>query len=178
MAKPLPRKLPRRPVVTVEPTGYDPTTIYQRVQADNLFEQLALDPKNVPWAFVSNIIQRVFARTYGQGPYGPVPIKCNEDGSLYVAGLGGAYTRNEVKFGNAPDAYAAPIAFSAVMGRLDVYTFDNKMVFKRSRDGVVWDDPIELFKDSFFSFDCNTLQFNIQNYVALQIARYQIIGWY
>jgi hypothetical protein len=64
------------------------------------------------------------------------------------------------------------------MGRIDIYTFDNKMIFKRTRDGVTWDDEIELFKDSFYSFDCNTLQFNIKNYTAGLVARYQIIGWY
>jgi hypothetical protein len=178
MAKPKPKKKAPRPIVALEPKGYDPKTIFQRINSENLFETLDLDPKYLPWMYISNIIQRVFARTLGQGPFGPVPIRCNEDGSLYVAGLGGGYTRNENKTGNAPDAYAAAIAFSAAMGRVDIFTFDNKMVFKRSRDGVTWDDEIELFKDSFYSIDCTTLQFNVKNYAAGLIARYQIAGWY
>lgn len=178
MAKPKPKKKAPRPIVALEPKGYDPKTIFQRIDAENLFEQFGLDPKYVPWMYISNIIQRVFARTLGQGPFGPVPIRCNADGSLYVAGVGGAYTRNEKKAGNAPDAYGAAIVFSAPMGRIDLSTFDNKMVFKRSRDGVTWDDEIELFKDSFYSFDCVTLQFNVKNYAAGLTARYQAIGWY
>lgn len=178
MAKPKPKKKAPRPIVAVEPKGYDPKTIFQRIDAENLFETFALDPKYVPWMYISNIIQRVFARTLGQGPFGPVPIRCNEDGSLYVAGLGGGYTRNEVKKGNAPDAYGAPIVFSAPMGRIDLYTFDQKMIFKRSRDGVTWDDEIELFSNSFYSMDCSTLQFNVMNYAAGLVARYQMIGWY
>jgi hypothetical protein len=175
----LKKKTTQSKITQYTPKGYEPTPVYQRVQTENLFETLNLDPKYVPWAYVSNIIQRVFARTYGQGPFGPVPIKCNEDGSLFVAGLGGAYTRNEVKAGLAGDAYQAnPITFTQTMGRIDIYTFDNKMIFKRTRDGVTWDDEIELFKDSFYSFDCNTLQFNIKNYTAGLVARYQIIGWY
>lgn len=178
MAKPKPKKKAPRPIVAVEPKGYDPKTIFQRIDAENLFEVLGLDPKYVPWMYMSNIIQRVFARTLGQGPTGPVPIKCNEEGSLYVAGLGGAYTRNETKSGNAPNAYAAAIAFSAAMGRIDLFVFDQGAIVKRSRDGVTWDDEIELWKDSFYSFDCTTLQFNIKNKTAGLIARYQAIGWY
>jgi len=178
MAKPTPIKKAPRPITTYEPKGYDPKTIFQRIDAENLFEAIGLDPKYIPWMYISNVIQRVFARTLGQGPFGPVPIKCNEEGSLYVAGLGGAYTRNEVKTGSAPDAYGAAVAFSAVMGRVDIYCLDQKMYFKRTRDDVLWDDEIELFKDSFYSIDCNTLKFNIKNYAAGQTARYQIVGWF
>ena len=178
MAKKIPPSKPRRPIINIEPKGYDPVSIFQRVLADGLFEQIALDPKNVPWAYVSNIIQRVFARTYGQGPYGPVPIRCNEDGSLFVAGLGGGYTRNECKSGAAPDAYSGPILFSAPMGRIDIFTLDNKMLFKRSRDNVTWDDEIFLFKDSFYSIDCTTYAFDVHNYVGGLTANYRLIGWY
>lgn len=178
MAKPKAPAKRKRPVVTYEPTGYTPKQIYQRINTENLFELLALDPKYVPWMYISNVIQRVFARTLGQGPYGPVPIRCNEEGSLYVAGLGGGYTQNEVKTGNAPDAYAAAIAFSAPMGRIDLFVFDQGAIFKRTRDGVTWDDEIELWKDSFYSFDATTLQFNIKNKTAGLIARYQTIGWF
>lgn len=178
MAKPKPKKKAPRPVVAYEPTGYEIKRIVQKIHAENLFESFPLDPAYVPWFYVDNVLQRVLARTLGQGPYGPVPIRCAPDGSLFVAGLGGGYTQNEVKKGNAPDAYGAATAFSAPMGRIDLYTFDNKMVFKRSRDGVTWNDEIELFKDSFYSMDCTTLQVKLHNYQAGLIARYQLIGWY
>lgn len=178
MAKPTQKKRPRRPIVVYDPKGYDPKRISQRVAAENLFETFGLDPKYVPWMYVDNIIQRVFARTLGQGPFGPVPVKCSEDGTLFVAGLGGGYTENETKTGNAPDAYGAAIEFSAPMGRVDIYCFDQKMNFKRSRDGVKWNDEIELFKDTFYSFDCTTFQFNVKNYAPGLTARYQVIGWF
>lgn len=164
--------------MALEPKGYDPKTIFQRINSENLFETLDLDPKYLPWMYISNIIQRVFARTLGQGPFGPVPIRCNEDGSLYVAGLGGGYTRNEVKSGSAADDWIAAVEFSATMGRIDLFVFDQGMIFKRSRDGVTWDDEIELWKDSFYSFDCKTLQFNIKNKTGGLTARYQTIGWF
>jgi len=178
MAKPKQPTRRKRPIVLYEPKGYDPKTIYQRISSENLFEVLGLDPKYVPWMYISNVIQRVFARTLGQGPFGPVPIRCNEDGSLYVAGLGGAYTRHYPHKGTAPDAYGANIVMAQPYGRVDIFTFDNKMLFKRSRDNVTWDDEIELFKESFYSIDVVTKAFNIKNYTAGLTARYQIIGWY
>jgi hypothetical protein len=178
MAKPRPKKKPARPIVAYEPKGYEPKKIVQRIHAEDLFERIPLDPKYVPWFYVDNIIQRVFARTYGQGPIGPVPIKCNEEGALFVAGVGGAYTRNEVKFGAAPDAYGAAIEFSVPMGRVDIFTLDNKMLLVRSRDNVVWDDEIFLFKDSFYSIDCVTFAFKVQNFAAGLVANYRVIGWY
>jgi len=178
MAKPTPKKKAPRPITALEPKGYDPKTIYQRISSENLFEILGLDPKYVPWMYISNVIQRVFARTLGQGPFGPVPIKCNEEGALFVAGVGGAYTRNETKSGAAPDAYGAATLFSAAMGRIDIFTLDNKMLIQRSRDNVTWDDEIFLFKDSFYSVDCVTRAFKIKNYVAGQVANYRIVGWY
>jgi len=178
MAKPTPKKTKPRPVVPIIPKGYDPVRVTQRLQAENLFEALGLDPRYVPWMYVDNVIQRVLARTMGQGPYGPVTIKCNEEGALFVAGVGGAYTRNVNLSGSAPDAYAAPLVFASPVGRIDLFTYDNIMMFKRSRDGINWDDPMEIFKDSFYSFDCVTLAFNVQNKVALSVARYTVVGWF
>lgn len=178
MAKAIFKKGARRPTTPYEPKGYDLKQIYQRLKSENLFEILELDPKYVPWMYTSNFIQRALARCVGQGPYGPVPIRCNEDGSLYVAGLGGGYTQNETKKGNAPDAYGTAIAFKAAMGRIDLFVFDQPAIIKRTRDGVTWDDEIEVWKDSFYSFDCKTLQFNVKNKTAGLTARYQVIGWY
>lgn len=178
MAKPTQKPKPRRPVIPYTPKGYEPTSIYQRLQAENLFEELGLDPQYVPWMFVSNVIQRVLARTMGQGPYGPVTIKCNEEGALFVAGLGGGYTRNQTLTGAAPDAYGAALVFTEPFGRVDVFTLDNKMLLKRSRDNVLWDDEIFLFKDSFYSIDVKTKALNVMNYAAGSTANYYIVGWF
>ena len=163
----------------LEPKGYTPKEIFQKIKSENLFEDLELDPKMIPWMYVSNVLIRALARVVGQGPYGPVPIRCNVDGSLFVSGVGGAYTRNETKSGTVTDAYlGTPIEFSAVMGRVDLFIFDNPVLFKRSRDGVITDDEIELFKDAFYSFDGDTLQINIMNKTAGATARYQFVGWF
>jgi len=178
MAKPIPKKKARRPVVLYEPKGYEPKRIVQRIHSDNMFENLEYDPKYLPWLYLDNVIQRVLARVCGMGPYGPVTIRCNEEGSLYVAGLGGGYEHNEVIAGAAPDAYGAPQVFSRVMGRVDIFTLDNKMLLKRSYNNVKWDDEIFLFKDSFYSIDVKTLAFMVQNYTSGLTANYRLIGWY
>lgn len=178
MAKPTRPKMAPRPITPLEPKGYEAKRVTQRIQSQNLFEELDFDPRYVPWMYVDNVIQRAFALCLGQSPMGPRRIKCTDDGALYVAGIGGAYTRNVNKAGAAPDAYAAAITFTNPVGRLDVFTYDNQMVFKRSFNNIDWDDEITLFKDSFYSFDCVTKAFNVKNKVALSVANYTAVGWF
>lgn len=178
MAKPTAKKKEPRPVVAYEPTGYDIKRVVQRIQSQNLFEELDFDPKYVPWMFIDNVIQRAYALILGQGPMGPRRVKVTDDGALYVAGMGGAYTRNVNKDGAAPDDYDAAIVFTNPVGRLDLFTYDNKMVFKRSFNNIDWDDEITLFKDSFYSFDAVTKAFKVKNKVALSVANYIAVGWY
>lgn len=65
--------------------------IVQKITNQLIFEDIDVDPRYVPNMFVSNIIQRSFARIMGQGPYGPVTARCTEDGSLAVVARGGAF---------------------------------------------------------------------------------------
>jgi hypothetical protein len=91
VAKPKPKKLLKREVVPYEPTGYEIKRIVQKVKSEDLFENLIFDPKYVPWFYIDNVIQRVFARMLGQGPTGPVVVKCTKEGSLSVVARGGAF---------------------------------------------------------------------------------------
>ncbi|GAI30418.1 unnamed protein product, partial [marine sediment metagenome] len=75
-----------------EVKGVTPKEIYQAIKSENLWEvDLEAEPKYVPWMYITNIISRVLARMTGQGPYGPVPVKCTADGSLAVVQRGGAF---------------------------------------------------------------------------------------
>ena len=75
-----------------EVKGHTPKEIFQLIKSENLWEvDLDADPKYVPWMYISNIIARVIARMTGQGPFGPVTIKCTADGSLAVVQRGGAF---------------------------------------------------------------------------------------
>lgn len=72
--------------------GVTPKVIHQEIKSENLFEtDLEFDPSYVPWVYIDNIISRVLARMTGQGPKGPVVVKCTEDGSLAVVQRGGAF---------------------------------------------------------------------------------------
>jgi len=75
-----------------EVKGVTPKEIFQQIKSENLWEvDLESEPKYVPWMYISNIIGRVLARMAGQGPYGPVTVKCTADGSLAVVQRGGAF---------------------------------------------------------------------------------------
>lgn len=91
MAKPIPKKRVKRAAKAVEPRGYEAKRVMQKIQSQNLFEDLDYDPKYLPNMFVDNIIQRTFARIMGQGPYGPITARCTSDGSLAVVARGGAF---------------------------------------------------------------------------------------
>lgn len=66
--------------------------IWQKIESEKIFEtDLNFDPKYVPWMFINNTIQRTLSRMIGQGPYGPVTVKCTQDGSLAVVQRGGAF---------------------------------------------------------------------------------------
>jgi hypothetical protein len=94
MAKKVSKKA-ARPIVTVEPKGYDLKKIYQKIRSENIFEVLDLDPKMVPWMYLSNEIVRSFARCMFQGPYGPVVAKGTKEGALAVVARGGAFDAYE-----------------------------------------------------------------------------------
>lgn len=75
-----------------EVKGVTPKKVFQEIKSEDLFEtDLKLEPQYVPWVFIDNIISRVLARMVGQGPFGPVTVKCTKDGSLAVVQRGGAF---------------------------------------------------------------------------------------
>lgn len=73
-------------------SGYTPELVTQKIKNANQFEPgLDLDPRYVKNMYINNVVQRVFARIFGQGPHGPVVAKCTADGSLAVVARGGAF---------------------------------------------------------------------------------------
>lgn len=91
MAKPKPKKKEPRPIVAVDPKGYDIKRIAQLIRSEDLFEALDFDPKYVPLWYIDNVIQRVMARIVAQGPTGPVVVRATKEGSLSVVQRGGAF---------------------------------------------------------------------------------------
>lgn len=75
-----------------ETKGYSLEEIYQKVKSQDVFEiDLKFDPEFVRHLYVSNLIHRTLSRMVGQGPTGPVTVKCTSDGSVAVVQRGGAF---------------------------------------------------------------------------------------
>jgi len=143
------------------PKGYTPEEIFQKVKSENQWEvDLDLDPKDLPWIYIGNIIQRTLSRMIGQGPYGPVTVRCTKEGNLAVVSRGGAfddYERLEFAFSTANEE--KEFTFSQQVERIDIFTYDGKVDYQLTRDLVKdYGDKIELFTDSFYSLDFYTLR--------------------
>ncbi|MBA7636352.1 hypothetical protein ES703_43970 [subsurface metagenome] len=140
----------------VEPKGYTPKEIFQQIKSENQWEvDLDLDPKDLPWIYIGNIIQRTLSRMIGQGPLGPVTVKCTKEGNLAVVSRGGAfddYERLEWPFAAANEEHE--FQFAQQVERIDIFTYDGKADYQLTRDLVKpYGDKIELFTDSFYSLD-------------------------
>jgi hypothetical protein len=148
-----------------------------RLDANLMPEELAPHPTEVRRWGTSNKIQYVLGLLMGWTGKQPKLLRATSAGILKVAPTGVGYEHNEVKAGNAPDAYGAAIAFTAVCSTVDVFIWDFAALISRSPDGLAFDADIELIANSMYSFDAATLSFKVMNKVALSVARYQIIGW-
>lgn len=140
-------------------TGYTPKEIFQRILSENQWEvDIDLDPRNIPWVYVGNIIQRTLSRMIAQGPDGPVTIRATKEGNIGVVSRGGAfddYERLEFAFTTANEE--KEFTFSRQVERIDIFTYDGKCDYQLTRDLVKpYGDKIELFSDSFYSLDFYT----------------------
>ena len=94
----------------------------------------------------------------GQGPYGPVTVKCTKEGNLATVARGGAfdsYERLEFAFTSANEVH--DFTFSQQVERIDIFTYDGKCDYQLTRDLVKeCGHKIELFSDSFYSLDFYT----------------------
>ena len=139
--------------------GYTPKEVYQKIKSEDQWEvDLNLDPKKIPWIYIGNIIQRTLSRMIGQGPYGPVTVKCTKEGNLATVARGGAfddYERLEFAFTSANEE--VEFAFSQQVERIDIFTYDGKCDYQLTRDLIKdYGHKIELFSDSFYSLDFYT----------------------
>lgn len=232
-----------------EVKGVTPKKIFQKINSEDLFEtDLEFEPTYVPWVYIDNIISRVLARLVGQGPYGPVVVKCTADGSIATVPRGGAfddYQKHEYDFEGLPsgsatstladhlvdsaatfvtdgvqvgdtvknttdDTYAlvtlvntdtdltidtnimesgeayevrphVELTFSQQVNRIDLFTYGGKVDYQLTRDAVkAYGDKLELFEDSFYSLDFNTLKIKatLSTWTAATPTRVKAVGWF
>jgi hypothetical protein len=134
-----------------EVKGHTPKEVIQKIKSENQWEvDLDLDPKMVPWMYIGNIIQRTLSRMIGQGPYGPVTVKCTKEGNLATVQRGGADS-----FDNVGDVFE--LTFTQQVERIDIFTYGGVVDYQLTRDLVkAYGAKIELFEDSFYSLDFYT----------------------
>ena len=148
----------------------------QKVKS-RLLEDLDFEPEQVVNFYTRNIFQRALAHLVGWTGLSSKMLRCTEGGILKTAPTATGLEHNDTKKGNAPDDYAGMITFDQVAARLDIFIFDNPAIIKRSLDGIVYEDEIEV-PAGFYSVDVVTVGFDIKNETAASVARYQIIGWW
>lgn len=139
--------------------GYTPEEVWQKIKSENQWEvDLDLDPEKIPWIYIGNIIQRSLARMIGQGPKGPVTVRCTEEGNLAVVSRGGAfddYERLEDSFDDVGDTIE--LEFAQRVERIDIFTYGGVVDYQLTRDLVKdYGAKIQLFEDSFYSLDFYT----------------------
>jgi len=148
----------------------------QKIKAQ-LGEDLAFEPEHVRNFFTTNIFTRTLAHLVGWTGKRAKMLRCTQAGELKTAPTSTGIEHNDTKSGDAPNAYGAAIEFDQVASRLDIFIFDNPATFKRSLDGATFEDEIEV-PAGFYSVDCVTTSFNIENKTPDSVARYQVIGWW
>ena len=86
--------------------------------------------------------------------------------------------RQSTKSGNAPGAYGAEIVFADFSTEIEVRIWDKPVIIRLVSWGGHVNDEFELPEDSFWSTNFRVRGFQIKNKVALDVARFQIIGSY
>jgi hypothetical protein len=137
--------------------------VVQKILDNLVFEQdLTLEPEHVKDLYISNIVQRVFARMVGQSPSGPRTVRLTEDGSLAVVQRGGAFDDYERidHFFSAANV-SVEKTFTRQISRIDIFTYDGKVDYQLTRDLIkAYGPKINLFEDSFYSLDFFTRKVN------------------
>lgn len=149
------------------------------VAPDVWVREMHIEPPT-PYFRTNNFIQNTLSRLVGWYPTQEDwrRIIIDAQGRLEVSTIQASYDAQDVKSGNAPDAYAAAIAFNSIVKRLDIFIWDNAAMVKRTADGVAWNDEFEVPANTILNLDATTHSINIENKTAGNVARYQFIGWW
>lgn len=162
--------MPRRPA-TPEETPL-------RLDVDLNVEELNPYPRQVRRWFTSNIVQRTISLLCGWTGKRPRPVEVSETGLLYTASVSVPLVHQKVFSGSAGDAYGSDLIFPEPVDRLDVFAFDNPLMFKRAAPDGLYEEEIEIPANSMYSIDVVTEKVSVKNKTAGLTARYQIVGWY
>lgn len=150
----------------------------QNIVSPDFNDELTYDPPKPRRFFTDNVIGRVLS--YGLLFDGTLfrLARCSSAGYQKVVTTATVFETNDTKQGNAPNSYGTALAFDSIAQRVDIWIYDYPVLIKRTKDGVTYQDEIEIPANSTYSFDGSTHSVNIVNKVSGQVARYQIVGWW
>ena len=154
-------------------------TVEERIQniEEFLLEDLKFDPSQVRRFYTDNVFRRTLAHIVGWTGIGAKMLRCTAAGELKTAPTSTGIEHNDTKSGDAPDTYGAMTSFSSVASRLDIFIWDNPILFVRYIDETHFDPGIEV-PAGFYSIDAVTYGFILKNKTSGQTARYQIVAWW
>jgi len=149
-----------------------------RLDTDLLPNELRPNPSQVRRWFTRNILQGVWGILFGWTGSKPRPLAVTDAGWLKVAASSVPFEHNIVFSGIAGDAWSGDLSFPTIVSRIDVFVWDNPLLFQRATQEGVYEGEIEIPLNSMYSFDAVTSKVRVMNKNAGSPARYQIVGWY
>ena len=152
-----------------------PEELWQKLKENKLNLDAEVSPRFLEQFFTDNLFRKSLAYLVAVATKHSKLLRCTEGGVLKVASVGAGLEFNDVKSGNAADAYGTAIAFDEIASVIEIWIWDNSAIFKRTHDGTTWGDEIEL-DPGVYRYEIVTHSFNIKNKTAGAVARYQVIG--
>lgn len=149
----------------------------QLIEHNRFLEDLILRPVKVTRLFISNIVQRSIAVLRGfDGDRFPF-LQCTSSGILKTTSTGTIFEDNYTFTGNAGDVPGVGLGFVEPMNRVEIWVTGNDIVLERTKDGVLWQDPIKLTSGSYYMFEAASVDVRVYNAVPGNIAGYQVVSW-
>jgi len=149
-----------------------------RLDANLLPLDFSPGPSQVRRWFTSNVIQAIWGVLFGWTGNKVKPISVTDAGWIRVAASSVPFEHNSNHAGSAGDTWGGDLTFPKIVSRLDVFAWDNPLLFQRAAEAGVYEGEIEIPANAMYSFDCTTEKVRVKNKSAGNVARYQIIGWY
>jgi len=150
--------------------------IKQRIDED-LNIDLVQYPSAIKRWFTTNLLQRVLSYLVAFTEEGAaIKLKATASGLLKIAVSGTGFEFVTVKTGTAGISESAAIVFDEVVSRIRFVAVDYDMLFRPSRDGVIFQDQIYIFAGKDFQLDLVCKAFKVQR-VTINDASYRIEGY-
>ena len=157
--------------------GASVESVDQILDADMQIADFVTRPERIRRWFTNNILRRMLSYLVGWTGIEFKALRCTVAGILQVSDVGGGVLSSEGFAGNATGGSTTHSFVSDTVGLLMVSIWDNPAVFRFSPDTVNYSYGMELEADMVYEIVCDAKKVSITNKVALNVARYEIVGF-